>query len=77
MLVIESLPESNSKFVSFSGPLTYAQVFLVHGLVGDPIDVLELRPLRSERPYIRRAFIWVSVDERTRLVSYRSIPTTA
>lgn len=50
---------------------TYTKVFLMNGLVGGPIDILELGPFRSgaERSGIRSALIRIPDDGKQSLVA--------
>ena len=49
-----------------NGGLTYAEVPLVHGLIGGPLEVLELRALgpRGRLALLRRALVRIAAAEK-------------
>ena len=59
----ESIEKFEGGGLNFS--LTYAQVFLVHRFVSDPINVLELCSLGSQRSYVWHPLVRISVSVHT------------
>lgn len=53
--------------------LTYAKIFLMNGLIGSPIDILELGPFRSgtEGSRIRSALVRIPDDKELSLITIR------